>query len=328
VCLELLGLTDMKYFIQIDADEQNEAINWLISEPLMLSVLFVCARRARKSIEPHPTLGLQQWEFLISQTETKVFGLKKTQHGILYRAINQLVKLKFIEKTGKQTGNANSAIYRYNKGNPITFGMQTGNGIDSEQVTDRYRIGNEQVESYKEKKEEKEKKEKEFIDLFNEFWNLYPNKKSKPKALLLYKKLADKHEDIIAGLKVEIEYRKWAENKNKTGAKIFVPFWKHPTTWLNGQCWLDEYTGEFAKQVDRIKRNEKENEIEAREDIRKKADSTYNVFKVGFLNKKFGEGNWSIFKVMTDNALIKELNQKFETLYPNEAKILFTEIQQ
>lgn len=156
----------MKYFIQIDANEYNETINELIKDPLLFTVLFVCARRARKSEEPHPTLGLLKWEFLISETETEVFGLLPTQHGKLYRCLQNLLRWNFIKKTGKRTGNAQAHIYLYNKDNPVSFGNEQG----AEQGANRERIGSGQGESYKDnnvKKEKKEKGAKIFLDHFN-----------------------------------------------------------------------------------------------------------------------------------------------------------------
>lgn len=172
--------------------------------------------------------------------------------------------------------------------------------------------------------QEQPKKEKQINveTLFSEFWNLYPNKKSKPKALLIYKKIYKDHEAIIEGLKIEIEYRKWAEQQIKKGVKVFVPFWKHPTTWLNQQCWLDEYTGEFAKQIQRIKRNEFEKDIEAKEKIIKEAESKYHAFQVKYFNEKYGESGWNYMKTVMNPELLREVFQEFEKQYPEVVKLL------
>ena len=68
---------------------------------------------------------------------------------------------------------------------------------------------------------------------FEEFWNLYDYKKSKPKAMLAYEKAIkiDSHENILNGVKAYIK----ARGNDKQ-------YWKHPTTWLNAHAWQDEYS--------------------------------------------------------------------------------------
>ena len=68
---------------------------------------------------------------------------------------------------------------------------------------------------------------------FEEFWNLYDYKKSKPKAMLAYGKAIkiDSHENILNGVKAYIK----ARGNDKQ-------YWKHPTTWLNAHAWQDEYS--------------------------------------------------------------------------------------
>lgn len=83
---------------------------------------------------------------------------------------------------------------------------------------------------------------------FESFWNLYDKKKSKPDAEKKFKAALkkDTFENIIAGLEKYIKVR---------GADS--QFWKHPSTWLNQECWKDEYTttkdepkSEFAKYME------------------------------------------------------------------------------
>lgn len=167
----------------------------------------------------------------------------------------------------------------------------------------------------------------EVADKFNDFYALYPLKKSKRKAEQLYNKLYKHHDEIMQGLRTEIEYRKWADKKNLENpkAKVFVPFWKHPSTWLNQECWKDEYTDEFKRSQEKVKRNELEQKREADDAVRKQAENVYSVFKVGFLNKKFGKDNWSMFKVMVDKDLMQEINEKFKRLHPKEYQLVFSQ---
>lgn len=178
---------------------------------------------------------------------------------------------------------------------------------------------------------------------FEEFYKLYPNKKARGSAEKAYSKAAKHHEAIMEGLKTEIEYRKWAEGKNKVAKtnseKIFVPAWKHPATWLNQECWKDEYTDGFRKEQERIRRNEAERKIEKEAEDRKKLDNLFEVTRAGYFNKKYPEG-WSVFEMPefmraknpNKKILTPEDNQEFaeyfKKLYPKEAEIIFSEINQ
>ena len=70
---------------------------------------------------------------------------------------------------------------------------------------------------------------------FDEFWQLYPNKKEKKKAKEKFIKILKTTEfDVIMnGLKNYLEYIQFKKLEDK--------YIKHPTTWLNGECWNDEY---------------------------------------------------------------------------------------
>jgi hypothetical protein len=71
-----------------------------------------------------------------------------------------------------------------------------------------------------------------YIDQFNQFWNLYDKKVSKPKALSAYKRALKKvkHDIIMDALK----------NHKKTWVGREKAYIKHPTTWLNQECWNDD----------------------------------------------------------------------------------------
>lgn len=67
---------------------------------------------------------------------------------------------------------------------------------------------------------------------FDHFWDAYPRKIGKPKALLAYNK-AIRHSDcteILNGLEKWVDYWKYVDPQ-------FIP---HPTTWLNGERWQDQ----------------------------------------------------------------------------------------
>lgn len=82
------------------------------------------------------------------------------------------------------------------------------------------------------------------MDHFEHFWTLYPHKVGKGQALKTWEKtMKGKTPDEVDALWREMvlaidAQRKHREHAKRTGQ--FMPEWKHPSTWLNGQCWLDE----------------------------------------------------------------------------------------
>ncbi len=67
---------------------------------------------------------------------------------------------------------------------------------------------------------------------FNEFWEIYNYKKAKGEAIKAFAKSLklEQADKIIEGA------RQYAINR-----KSESEFWKYPATWLNQQCWYDEY---------------------------------------------------------------------------------------
>lgn len=81
---------------------------------------------------------------------------------------------------------------------------------------------------------------------FEDFWKVYPNKKSKQKAAELFEKVIDENEatfeEIMEGVK------KYAlEVEQKDTPKKYI---KHPTTWLTQGCWSDDYDLEEPTPTD------------------------------------------------------------------------------
>ena len=67
------------------------------------------------------------------------------------------------------------------------------------------------------------------------FFENYPVKKSKRQAFKAWQKLKPKLEVCLKA----IDSQK-AEKQNLKKANQFCPEWKHPSTWLNQECWEDE----------------------------------------------------------------------------------------
>jgi uncharacterized protein YdaU (DUF1376 family) len=68
---------------------------------------------------------------------------------------------------------------------------------------------------------------------FESFWNLYGKKLSRPDAEKKFKAALNKDsfENIIAGLEKYIKARSPDSQ-----------YWKNPSTWLNQECWKDDYS--------------------------------------------------------------------------------------
>lgn len=71
---------------------------------------------------------------------------------------------------------------------------------------------------------------------FENFWKNYPIKKSKKKAWEIFKKIK---EEKLSKILEAIENQK-KEKEILINSGKFAPEWKHPTTWLNQECWNDE----------------------------------------------------------------------------------------
>jgi uncharacterized protein YdaU (DUF1376 family) len=83
------------------------------------------------------------------------------------------------------------------------------------------------------KKEQEKNKKILFESQFESFWNLYDKKKSRPDAEKKFKAALkiDTYENIIAGVEKYIKARSPDSQ-----------YWKNPSTWLNQECWKDDYS--------------------------------------------------------------------------------------
>ncbi len=72
----------------------------------------------------------------------------------------------------------------------------------------------------------------EYPDDFLKFWNTYPNKSSKAKALESWLKIKPSIDDVLATLAWQVKTQKWIEKNGE-----FIPM---ASTYINQQRWLDE----------------------------------------------------------------------------------------
>lgn len=104
------------------------------------------------------------------------------------------------------------------------------------------------------KKTKKTKRDFQFDEShFEIFWKSYPVKVGKGRSRKIFLKIQppanQPHDEeqllgeILSSLEDQKRFRSDAEEKNKNLSKsqqLFLPHWKNPSTWLTGECWLDE----------------------------------------------------------------------------------------
>lgn len=84
-------------------------------------------------------------------------------------------------------------------------------------------------------KAKKSKKRNDYPDDFEEFWRTYPRREDKKKAFTVWQKALKggaTADEIIAGA---VRYAKYRAGEPEQ-------YTKHPSTWLNGDCWENEYS--------------------------------------------------------------------------------------
>ena len=132
-------------------------------------------------------------------------------------AIHELEKLGYLEREQENTnGKFGEAIWTTKEPDPLCDFPATDNPPYKNTIK---------------KKTIKNTKE-DFLDLFEEFWNNYPQKKDKGAAYKAFKSALNraKFEDILAGA---IRYKNDPTRKPE--------FTKYPATWLNADSWENDY---------------------------------------------------------------------------------------
>lgn len=92
---------------------------------------------------------------------------------------------------------------------------------------------------------------------FDQFWTAYPRRVKKGYARQCYERALKKasHEEIMAGLRTFVIAEPWEGR---------IQFCPHPSSWLNGEQWDDEYDAPGSKIdqdiFERAKRADQEEE--------------------------------------------------------------------
>lgn len=76
-------------------------------------------------------------------------------------------------------------------------------------------------------------------DKFDQFWTLYPEKRSKQQALKIFTKIITDSPELF-GIIMNAIHHQNRERSRRHELGLLTPSPKHPTTWLNQGCWTDE----------------------------------------------------------------------------------------
>lgn len=108
-----------------------------------------------------------------------------------------------------------------------------------------------------EKEKEREKENENEIENeskkaanFDRFWEAYPRKVGKVKALAAFQKVAVPVEVLLLAIEEQKKSNQWQKDNGQ-----FIP---HPATWLNGHRWDDDLTVEQATQRRELDEDDKE----------------------------------------------------------------------
>lgn len=156
----------MQYFTKVTTDLTNPIFLEIIKHPLALAILIVAASRARRS--DSAKLGLRKGEFVLSEIETHLFGLKPSQKGLINRERNRLIQGAIIEKTGRKTGNKGATIYRFINNDIVSWVSEIGSKIGNESQKNRERKPKKQGETKNVVKNEYKERVKILLSLLNE----------------------------------------------------------------------------------------------------------------------------------------------------------------
>lgn len=98
--------------------------------------------------------------------------------------------------------------------------------------------------------------------MFERFWSAYPRKVARGAAQKAWEKLKPDEqlaETMILAIDAQKRHRRKTEDANDKlpeKQRQFLAPWKHPATWINQQCWLDEIPSTTeARTVDKRKCN-------------------------------------------------------------------------
>lgn len=156
------------------------------------------------------------------------------------KTLKSLIEKNIVFKNGREIGI-----------NPTVSEWKVNQSVNNKKLTNQLTAVNQSVDAVnqsvnkscpirppqKKTNTTKETITKEYIvSRFEKFWSLYPNKTGKKKCLdhfLKNKPDDNRFEEMINGLQNQIDWRASAPQGT------WLPNWKNPLTWLNGEHWED-----------------------------------------------------------------------------------------
>ena len=182
---------------------------------------------SEKSSDNDVETGVKNTPALVKKVDQlNTTGVKNTP-ALVYKLHQTGVKITPY-KNNINTTDKNKYIYAHLGNEQENFEEQNKN-IEKENVA--YPPSQEELQKDIAKKEAKKLKE----DRFSEFWQMYPRKTAKKKALQAWDKLKLTEElftTIMSKLELFIKSEQWTKDNGQ-----FIPY---PATWLNGSRWEDE----------------------------------------------------------------------------------------
>lgn len=171
------------------------------------------------------------WQGIVIERGQLITSLPMLAQNTGLSIQNVRTSLKRLKSTGNLTDKTYSKYRLISITNYDSY--QSSNSQANSHLTGIQQASNRHLTANKNEKNYKNEK-KEYI-MFEEFWNLYNNKKNKDKCLKKYEKLIQtgtNHQEVMDGVKKYLEYLKvedWLQQK-------------HPMTFLNNKSWEDDYT--------------------------------------------------------------------------------------
>lgn len=133
------NMESKKPFRKFFADEHNELFQKLFKDGLLWRLFTLIAFRARRVLKPSPE-GLEQFEFVLSETEFAKFGLKESQRGQIRRKILKLSRFGLISKTEKKIEDTKAIVYRFVPNQLVDINQEIESEIEIKQRENEERV--------------------------------------------------------------------------------------------------------------------------------------------------------------------------------------------
>lgn len=167
--------------------------------------------------------------FLTTEKSSVVDNTTTEKNSVaLLKKVQQTTEKSSVNKNNNK--NINKNIYAQSKIDASNSFSQEDDTSNTKKEADT-KVPTSEKDNTPSKKEQEEK----YLQMFDEFWKLYPKKKDKANTRKKWLKLKpddELFETIISALKKQMQSEQWQKNNGQ-----YIPY---PTTWINGERWEDE----------------------------------------------------------------------------------------